>query len=671
MGRTIAKRFFHPYEVPSKRNKQKIELNNWEDENKPIYYDSIPIYFQKIYRSIDINLETECKSIIPTKQCIVQIVVLDKFLEEFKEYVKNSPIYESVEYNIKYDDKDIPDLLDLVISHKYFMNYLHIPKRSDGLWFSEARFFSYEEIKSTPFEKILKKLEEFVKIKEIDYMDFLEEWVGLIFHLCAEFLLFKKKIKVIFYSCDKCYRPGLLIKEKVLKNEDDDENKIWGTINIVDTIIYNMYNKLNFSNISKVKEKSKNNIIYYDESFYNRTTAVYNDYETFKNETEGAFILITKELIWDNLIKELKEKNSDYVFDLIITGSTAKKILTKINNLGGDKFIDKICIYTLSRKKYQYLAKEFPKIKGIYVFKDEIINFIHSENKQNNQIYQTVKLITFKDYTNQYNVLHKMISSHYGQTDDNCFKIAISYLKDYLLWYPKLKLNLPEGEVTKTKIESLLETLQKFQGLNDNETNIIELYTEECNSYYQDFNNWLYTLDPLAIQKTSWFIATVIYSLNKYSEKENKGLKKATKLYRGLKMNLIDLLYYEAEKNQLICYPSFTSTSLNKNIAIGFSKKKLEYQYETIITINYNYNEGFVPTAVEIYDISQLKYEKECIFLPYSFFKIKNVEIDHINKKGTIELDSIGRKTIFEEKLKDGKKLEYNDKGFMEIIECN
>ena len=137
-------------------------------------------------------------------------------------------------------------------------------------------------------------------------------------------------------------------------------------------------------------------------------------------------------------------------------------------------------------------------------------------------------------------------------------------------------------------------------------------------------------------------------------------------------MNLIDLLYYEAEKNQLICYPSFTSTSLDKNIAIGFSKdNKLEYQYETIITINYNYNEGFIPTAVEIYDISQLKYEKECIFLPYSFFKIKNVEIDHINKKGTIELDSIGRKAIFEEKLKDGKKLEYNNGGFMEIIECN
>ena len=108
MGRTIAKRFFVPYKVPSKQNKQTIKLNNWNDKNNPIYYDSIPIFFQKIYRSIDINLETECKSIIPTEQCILQIAVLDKFLEEFKDYVrKREKIYESVKYNIKYM-KEIP-----------------------------------------------------------------------------------------------------------------------------------------------------------------------------------------------------------------------------------------------------------------------------------------------------------------------------------------------------------------------------------------------------------------------------------------------------------------------------------------------------------------------------------------------------------------------------------
>ena len=136
-------------------------------------------------------------------------------------------------------------------------------------------------------------------------------------------------------------------------------------------------------------------------------------------------------------------------------------------------------------------------------------------------------------------------------------------------------------------------------------------------------------------------------------------------------MNLIDLLYYEREKDNIICYPSFTSTTEEKIVAEEFSKEQiLPHQYATIITINYKYNKDFIPTAVDVSEISAFLDEKECIFLPYSFFKIKNVEIDHINKKGSIELDSIGRKEIFEKKLRDGYKLNYNEGGFMEIIKC-
>jgi predicted DNA-binding antitoxin AbrB/MazE fold protein len=260
-----------------------------------------------------------------------------------------------------------------------------------------------------------------------------------------------------------------------------------------------------------------------------------------------------------------------------------------------------------------------------------------------------------------------MISSHYGQTKENCFKIAISYLKDYLLWYPKLKLKLPEGEQNKIKIESLLETLQKFKGLNDNETDLITLYTEEYNSFYQDFNFWLNTLDPLAIQKTSWFIATVMYSLNNYGEK--KGVKNSEKLYRGIKMNLTDLLNYERAENEIICYPSFTSTTPDIDVANFFkSDGILPNQYATLIKINYKQEDGFIPTAIDVSEISKIKNEKERLFPPYSFFRIKKVKIEHSNQTGNIELDSIGRKEILEKKLKDGYQISYNEKGFMEII---
>ena len=37
MGRTIAKLFFHPYEVGPKRKKDEIHLENWKDNNLPFY----------------------------------------------------------------------------------------------------------------------------------------------------------------------------------------------------------------------------------------------------------------------------------------------------------------------------------------------------------------------------------------------------------------------------------------------------------------------------------------------------------------------------------------------------------------------------------------------------------------------------------------------------------
>ena len=84
MGRTIAKHFFHPFEVKKEKPKEKIILKNWEDTNAPFYYDQIPIYLNKIYRSIDIELECKCTSKIPDKQCLPKIVVLDDFLSELK-----------------------------------------------------------------------------------------------------------------------------------------------------------------------------------------------------------------------------------------------------------------------------------------------------------------------------------------------------------------------------------------------------------------------------------------------------------------------------------------------------------------------------------------------------------------------------------------------------------
>ena len=258
MGRAIAKHFFHPNEFGGKRK------NN---SNNTYYYDDkIPIKFDKVYRPIKVELEHKCTSVKNNEPTLPIIVVLDKYLEELKTFIKNSPRYISTCFDVNYAnefpkimDKQKKEItfewLDLLRSQKYFMHYLHNPKKDDGIWFCEGRFFSLEEIKNTKDENFHNAIKEFVLKKNINYLDLLEEWVGLIFHLATEFLLLEKELKTIFFSCEECHRPGVFIKGKL--GGDDDPDKILGTINIVDTIIYNCVNDLELT----VGNKSQNNII--------------------------------------------------------------------------------------------------------------------------------------------------------------------------------------------------------------------------------------------------------------------------------------------------------------------------------------------------------------------------------------------------------------------------
>ena len=651
MGRTIAHHFFHPKESDS----------NKKNKSSPFYFDKIPIKIDKIYRTINVELEHECKSLINSQAGLLpQIIVLDRFLDEFKCYITNNKRYVSFKYDINYD-KDCPNLKTLIKSHKNFMHYLHIPKKDNGIWFCEGRFFTFEELDNRDDKKMPKDIQEFLKKKNIDYNDFFEEWVGLVFHLAAEYLLFKKKLKTIFFSCNRCHRPGVFIQGKLEKKEDP--NKIFGTINVVDTIIYNCINNLNLTDSNpEEEERSKNNIILYDESY------ILAEYENIKQETKGAFIVVTNEEELEILIKEIKSKGKKYKFDLILKGNVAEKIVKIIDDQKVNNFFDRTCIYKLPSENNINIDVSGPNGKKpeIYNESDGIKKFLKSK-RQDSEIYPTFNLLTYKEYINKYMVLHRLISNHYGQNENNSFKAEISYLKDFLLWNPELKAKSSDD---KCKIETLLESLHNFKKIKGNEKTIINLYTLEKGSYYQDFNNWLNNLDPLAIQKTSWFIAAVIYCLNEYSKTNNKGIvEDGLKLYRGVKTNFSDLLNYKRLKGELICYPSFISSSKLPQKAKKFAiTSKNSQMFETIITINCIYKEGFLPTAVDISEISHFPEEQECLFLPYSFFRIKNIEINYETKKAEIELDSIGKKEIFETKLKDGFKLDYNEGGFMEVV---
>ena len=111
-------------------------------------------------------------------------------------------------------------------------------------------------------------------------------------------------------------------------------------------------------------------------------------------------------------------------------------------------------------------------------------------------------------------------------------------------------------------------------------------------------------------------------------------------------LNKEDIKLYEKSINKVICYPSFTSTSIGKD---SFSpdpnhNKDLEL---VLIVIKQNNTKS----CVSISEFSKYPGEEEYLFLPFSFFKIMKVELNEGNADNPhiIHLLAINSKKPIEE----------------------
>ena len=85
-----------------------------------------------------------------------------------------------------------------------------------------------------------------------------------------------------------------------------------------------------------------------------------------------------------------------------------------------------------------------------------------------------------------------------------------------------------------------------------------------------------------------------------------------------------DIKLYEKSINRVICFPSFTSTSIEKNNFTPFTPNP-DTQLVLLIIEQNN-----TKSVVSIREYSVYQNEEEYLFLPFSFFKITKVEL----KKG-------------------------------------
>ena len=129
------------------------------------------------------------------------------------------------------------------------------------------------------------------------------------------------------------------------------------------------------------------------------------------------------------------------------------------------------------------------------------------------------------------------------------------------------------------------------------------------------------------------------------------------------------MLPFERAKGKIIILSSFISTVRDEALGKRWSRRKdskllykMNLKFSTIFYITNYYKEDFISNGIYIEDISQYKKEHECLFQPFSFYYVKDVQIDLINYTANIYLETIGKKEILEKQIKEGKGIEYNQK---------
>ena len=181
-------------------------------------------------------------------------------------------------------------------------------------------------------------------------------------------------------------------------------------------------------------------------------------------------------------------------------------------------------------------------------------------------------------------------------------------------------------------------------------------------------NQWLRSLNTDIYEKIAYYTARLMYSLNNYGFKTNSFCEEEKILYRGVKTNYINLLSFERLKGKIIILSSFISSSENEDIAIERSGRKnsreifrFSKKFSVIYKIINHVVLNSISCGINIQNESQFKREKEILFQPFSFYYVKNVNFDYENYLADIELETIVKKEILEEKIRIGKKVIYDE----------
>ena len=219
--------------------------------------------------------------------------------------------------------------------------------------------------------------------------------------------------------------------------------------------------------------------------------------------------------------------------------------------------------------------------------------------------------------------------------------------------------------------QELKDIINKIKKSNNFLKASLNFYTKETEYVYL-FNLVMRKIEE-GLERLSFLIGPMYYSMVRYLKEENPSLalNKDITLFRKISIKEYELNLYEMYQNEIICFPSFTSTSFKKNSFKTTKKAKKvndldnEKTVKILMILNYKHNDYNSPQAMIISKFSQHEDEEEVLFFPFTFVEVNNLKTDYDFEIDDIiyvlNCNIINRNTILENGLKNSKEIYINN----------
>jgi hypothetical protein len=354
----------------------------------------------------------------------------------------------------------------------------------------------------------------------------------------------------------------------------------------------------------------------------------------------------------------------------MISDNESEKI---INDFHCYEFLSQIILFCLDKNKYIELKNRNGKIKFISDDFFEIVNYLKTQKQSKEELNMdnhllVTPLITYFDYKKLIFPIHRILSYFFDPK-------FINFTQEYCSIAKKFINESTETTETKNKIINIMERLTLSKNFP---VDCIKYYTGENLCYI--FNKALRNFEKNYVEM-AYFIGPFYFGIFRYALMHpEKQLNEKRILYRDINIDRLDLYSYQFCEKDIICFPSFTSTTLKSNLnfipspnANLINNDQIEEKGYAKMLITYDPKGKCEPQGLDISDESEFSDEKEVLLFPFTFLKIDKVEMHSgkENDKHIIYLTIINKGDIIEFGLNKKFAFKLVENGTKLIIDYN